>query len=247
MVSGSRAFSGTTTLHVLNAVLSDDPPSLQAPAALERTVRRCLKKRSGDRFQTMADVRRALEETARARPATPEESRPSIAVLAFTNMSADPENEYFSDGLAEEIINALTHVPRLKVIARTSAFAFKGKNDDIRKIAEVLGVAHVLEGSVRKAGNRIRVTAQLVAAADGSHIWSERYDREMADVFAIQDEISQAIASALQVRLAAKPAQPRHTPQLPAYEAVLKGRHHTLKHAPISFVRANECFEQAMA
>src|SRR5580765_6979397 len=105
---------------------------------------------------------------------------PSIAVLPFVNMSADPENEYFSDGLAEEIINALTHVPGLKVIARSSAFAFKGKQEDIRRIAEMLGVAHVLEGSVRKAGSRIRVTAQLVAAADGSHRWSERYDRELA-------------------------------------------------------------------
>ncbi len=196
MVSGSRAFSGTTTLHVLNAVLSDDPPSLQAPAALERTVRRCLQKRPGDRFQTMADVRMALEKTARELIEGPEEPRASIAVLAFTNMSADPENEYFSDGLAEEIINALTHVPGLKVIARTSAFAFKGKHDDIRRIAETLGVAHVLEGSVRKAGNRIRITAQLIAAADGSHLWSERYDRELADVFAIQDEIAQAITPA---------------------------------------------------
>ena len=102
----------------------------------------------------------------------------------------DPEDEYFSDGLAEEIINALTHVPGLKVIARTSAFAFKGKHEDIRRIAEALGVTHVLEGSVRKAGNRLRVTAQLIAAADGTHLWSERYDRELADVFAIQDEIA---------------------------------------------------------
>ena len=195
----------------------------------------------------MADVKMALEETTRERTARPEEPRPSIAVLAFANMSADPENEYFSDGLAEEIINALTHVPGLKVIARTSAFAFKGKQDDIRRIAETLGVAHVLEGSVRKAGNRIRVTAQLITAADGSHLWSERYDREMADVFAIQDEISQAIAGALQVTLAAKPAQARHTPKLPAYEAVLKGRHHMLRHSPVSFARANDCFEQAMA
>jgi serine/threonine protein kinase len=152
MLSGIRAFGGTTMLRVLNAVLSDDPPALQAPAALERIVRRCLQKRPGDRFQTMADVRMALENTAREPIEGPEEPRASIAVLAFTNMSADPENEYFSDGLAEEIINALTHVPGLKVIARTSAFAFKGKHDDIRRIAETLGVAHVLEGSVRKAG-----------------------------------------------------------------------------------------------
>src|SRR6185436_7827441 len=176
-----------------NAVLNDEPPSLMAPPALERIIRRCLRKQPADRFQSMANLKSALEEATRDRAVPSAEPRPSIAVLPFTNMSADPQNEYFSDGLAEEIINALTHVPGLKVIARTSAFAFKGKLEDIRRIAETLGVAHVLEGSVRKAGSRIRVTAQPVAAADGSHRWSERYDRELADVFAIQDDISQAI------------------------------------------------------
>jgi TolB-like protein len=108
-------------------------------------------------------------------------------VLPFADMSAGKDHEWFSDGLAEEIINALAHVPGLKVIARTSAFAFKGQRADIRRIAEMLGVAHGLEGSVRKAGNRIRITAQLIMAADGGHLWSERYDREMADIFAIQE------------------------------------------------------------
>jgi TolB-like protein len=125
-----------------------------------------------------------------------------------------------------QIINALAHIPGLKVIARTSSFAFRGKEQDVRVIAEVLGVGHVLEGSVRKAGNRIRVTAQLIAAADGSPMWSERYDRELADVFAIQDEIAEAITAALQIRLTAAAAASRvHRPTLPAYEAFLKGRH----------------------
>jgi eukaryotic-like serine/threonine-protein kinase len=247
MLSGSRAFGGTSTVRVLTAVLHDEPPSVVAPPALERIVRRCLRKQPTDRFQSMGDLKRALEEAARERTEPSEEPRPSVAVLPFINMSADPENEYFSDGLAEEIINALTHVPGLKVIARTSAFAFKGKQEDIRRIAETLGVAHVLEGSVRKAGSRIRVTAQLVAAADGSHLWSERYDRELADVFAIQDDISQAIASALQVTLTSRPAQSRHTPKLPAYEAVLKGRHYTLRGTAASLARANDFFEQAIA
>ena len=121
---------------------------------------------------------------------------PSIAVLPFANLSADKENEYFSDGLAEEILNLLAKIPGLKVIARTSSFAFRGKEQDIRKIAEALGVRTILEGSVRRAGNRLRVTAQLINAADGTHIWSERYDRDMTDVFAIQDEIGQAISEA---------------------------------------------------
>jgi serine/threonine-protein kinase len=247
LVTGRRAFGGTTSMQVLDSVRRAEPQSFSGPAPLDRVVRRCLAKRPEDRFQTMTAVRHALEETMSALAlAGAPDAKPSIVVLPFANMSADPENEYFSDGLAEEIINALTHVPGLKVIARTSAFAFKGKHEDVRRIAEALGVAHVLEGSVRKAGNRIRVTAQLITAADGSHLWSERYERELADIFAIQDDISQAISRALQVTLAFRPAHARYTPPLPAYEAVLKGRHHMLRHTDGSFARANSCFEQAM-
>jgi TolB-like protein len=178
--------------------------------------------------------------------ATPHKA--SIAVLPFANMSADAENEYFSDGLAEEIINELTHISGLKVIARTSAFAFKGKHEDIRQIAEKLDVSNILEGSVRKAGNRIRVTAQLVSAADGSHLWSERYDREMADVFALQDEIAQAIAKALRLTLADKPvARQRYIPSVPAYEAYLKGRYHAAQMTPDGVARSKKYLEQAVA
>src|SRR4029077_1782349 len=127
------------------------------------------------------EVKKALQSVT-LKPVTTEQ--PSIAVLPFANMGRDADDEYFSDGLAEEIINSLAQVPGLKVIARTSAFAFKGKNEDVRRIAETLGVSTVLEGSVRRAGNRIRVTAQLIHAADGSHLWSQRYDREMSDIFA---------------------------------------------------------------
>ena len=144
--------------------------------------------------------------------------------MPFANLSADKENEYFSDGLAEEIINALTRIPGLKVTARTSAFAFRGKEQDIRKIAEALDVRTVLEGSVRRAGNRIRVSAQLINAADGYHLWSERFDRELADVFAVQDEIAAAIAKALQVKAGRTICldAARYTPSLPCYEAYLQ-------------------------
>src|SRR5262249_30142009 len=128
---------------------------------------------------------------------------------------------------AEEIINALAHMPGIKVTARTSAFAFRGKELDIRKVADTLGVKTVLEGSVRRAGNRIRVTAQLINAGDGYHLWSERYDRDLTDVFAVQDEIATAIAKALQVKLTpaeAVQAPARHNPHLGAFEAVLQGR-----------------------
>src|SRR6185503_8135623 len=159
------------------------------------------------RYQSAADMRGALEAVKRARESTasrqaaPADVRPSIAVLPFANMSADKENEYFSDGLAEEIINVLAHVPGMKVAGRTSSFFFRGKDVEFGEIGRRLNVEHSLEGSVRKAGNRIRVTAQLIKVADGFHLWSERYDREMSDVFAMQDEITHAIAGALKIRL----------------------------------------------
>ncbi len=160
-------------------------------------------------------------------------------------MSADQDQEYFSDGLAEEIINLLAHVPGLKVIARTSAFAFRGKEQDIRGIADALGVTHVLEGSVRRAGNCLRITGQLIHAADGTHLWSERYDRELSDIFAIQDEISTAIVSALRVKLSKEAAPYRYTPNLAAYEAYLKAMHLGAKVTPESLELARQCYEQA--
>jgi len=168
----------------------------------------------------------------------------SIAVLPFANMSAEPDQEYFSDGLAEEIINLLAQVPNLKVIARTSAFAFRGKEQDIRTIAGALGVTHVLEGSVRRAGNKLRITGQLIHAADGTHLWSERYDRELSDIFAVQDEISAAIVTVLRIKLSTSVAQ-RYTPNLAAYEAFLKARYLGAKIAPESMQQSQLYFEQA--
>ena len=163
--------------------------ALRGADGLEQIVRRCLAKHPGQRFSSMLELKAALKNMS----VCSRDAKASIAVLPFENMSGDKENEYFSDGLAEEIINLLAKIPDLKVIARTSAFAFKGKHEDVRQIAVALGVTNVLEGSVRKSGNRIRVTAQLITAADGSHLWSERYDRQLADVFAVQDEIAAAI------------------------------------------------------
>src|SRR4029453_3857107 len=170
---------------------------------------------------------------------------PSIAVLPFVNMRADKNQEYFGDGLAEEIINALAQVEGLKVIARTSAFSFKGKNEDVRHIAQALGVTNVLEGSVRRAGDRIRVTAQLIAAVDGTHLWSERYDRPMIDVFAMKDKIAFAITDALKGKLGGERASPRHyTPRLPAYESFLRGRAHLAQFPLDAGTRARGLFEQ---
>jgi TolB-like protein/Tfp pilus assembly protein PilF len=199
--------------------------------------------------QMLGDLRKAgleIPEDQKTVSSSAATAAPSIAVLPFANMSDDREQDYFSDGLAEEIINLMAQIPTLKVIARTSAFAFRGKEQDIRGIAETLGVSTILEGSVRRSGTRIRVTAQLINAADGSHLWSERYDRELSDIFAVQDEISAAIAKALRVKLSREAAPQRYTPKLEAYEAYLKGRQQQVKVTPESLELARRYYEQAI-
>ena len=260
MATGQRPFQGQSYGELASSILRDSPslvtevrPGL--PAELAQIVRRCLEKDPKRRIQTARDIANQFAETAKAahpssgtEVALAKESSPSVAVLPFANLSADPENEYFSDGLAEEIINALVQNPGLRVIARTSAFAFKGQNKDVRQIAEVLGVDHVLEGSVRKAGNRIRVTAQLITARDGSHLWSQRYDRDLVDIFAVQDEVAQAIAEKLQGKLVAgSRPQRKYTPNLPAYEAVLKAWHHQWSFTPEGLERGRLYYEQALS
>lgn len=174
----------------------------------------------------------------------PEAASASIAVLPFANLSGDAQDEYFSDGLAEEITNALAQIADLKVIARTSAFAFKGKNEDIRQIAATLGVSNVLEGSVRRSGEQVRVTVQLIRAEDGAHRSSKRYDRQMTDIFALQDEIAADIANQFRVRLR---ASKRVTRNVEAYQAYLEGRFHWHKYTPAAFEKALLCFERAVA
>ena len=200
---------------------------------MERILNKVLAKSPDERYQHINDllvdlrsVRSQLkagifaDETARAR------TQPSIAVLPFANLSADPEQEYFCDGMAEEIISALTQVEGLRVVARTSAFSFRGKKIDIREIGRKLNVETLLEGSVRKAGNRLRITAQLINVADGYHLWSETYDRDAGteccpeDIFCIQDEISLAVVSNLKVRLLGKQKAKlikRYTENIEAY------------------------------
>jgi TolB-like protein/Tfp pilus assembly protein PilF len=176
--------------------------------------------------------------------------RASVAVLPFLNLSPDREDEYFSEGMTEEILNALTKVPGLKVASRTSALAFHRKGLDIRSIAERLGVRAVLEGSVRRAEDRVRITAQLINAADGYHLWSETYDRKIADVFAVQDEISHAIVEAMELRLSKEMpvALVRSgTSNLEAYELYLKGRYFWNIRTPESLQKGIRCFEQAVA
>lgn len=250
LLSGRQAFVGESATDTMAAIIRDEPTPLRSPlgnvpAGLIDVVMRCLRKAPAARFQTAIEIEAALEALTAVRVDEP----PSIAVLPFLNMSADKENEYFGDGLAEEIINALTRVPGLRVIARTSAFAFKDKQEDVRRIAEMLGVRNMLEGSVRKAAGRIRVTAQLITAADGSHLWSARYDREMTDVFAVQDEIAHAVVDALKSYLG--PPMPRRAAKRPvdveAYHLYVKGLHYIHKLTPEGTEAGARLFEQALA
>ena len=173
----------------------------------------------------------------------------SIAVLPFLNLSSDPENEYFSDGISEEILNALVKVSDLKVASRTSSFAFKGHQGDVREIAEKLGVATVLEGSVRKAGNRVRITGQLIGAADGYHLWSETYDRQLEDIFAIQDDIAGAIVTSLKATLAVDEGEKlvtATTENLEAYTLYLKARFQYNKYTEESLRRSLNLYSEAL-
>ena len=170
----------------------------------------------------------------------------SIAVLPFVNMSADREQEYFADGISEEVLNLLTQVPQLRVIARTSSFSFKGKEADIAEIAKKLNVAHVLEGSVRRSGDTVRITAQLIRASDSSHLWSETYDRKLTDVFAVQDEIATAVVSQMKVTLLGEVPRSRVTDP-GAYTKFLQARHLTTQWTPEGFKRSTELFREVLA
>ena len=175
---------------------------------------------------------------------------PSIAALPLVNLSRDPDQEYFADGLAEELLNLLAKVPGLHVAGRTSSFAFKGKNEDLRSIGQKLNVATLLEGSVQKAGDRVRITMQLINAADGYHLWSESYDRKLTDVFAVQDEIAQAVVTALKLKLLpgqAPTTRDRRTPNLKAFNEYLLGREFFHRNNVDGFRRAKEAFERAVA
>ncbi|MGE5275560.1 MAG: protein kinase domain-containing protein [Acidobacteriota bacterium] len=185
--------------------------------------------------------------TIRASTAAPAEET-SIAVLPFVNISADPEQEYFSDGLSEELLDALSRIPQLRVISRTSSFQFKGKNEDIRVIAKKLNVSHVLEGSVRKSGKRIRITAQLVKGADGSHLWSQSYDRSLDDIFELQEDIARAVANASKVTLLGRDRQPEMSrdENVHAYNLYLQGKYFADRQSRENLDKAVSYYQQAL-
>src|SRR5438477_397380 len=250
-LTGSVPFTGPTAQAVMARHLLDVVPPIRSVRptvrhALEQAVLTALAKVPADRFATAGQFARALN--APEEVTLDGEGGESIAVLPFANLSGDPDFEYFSEGIAEEIINALTQLPGLRVAARTSSFAIRGQGIDLAEVGVKLKVGTVLVGSVRRAGNRLRISAQLVKVADGYHLWSERYDREMPDVFAIQDEIAKAIANRLRVTLGEDGA-PLVTPatgNLDAYHLYLKGRYY-LAQRGLGLKKALECFDQALA
>jgi len=270
MATGERAFQGETAADALAAILREEPPALAHPPSgmppgLVSLLRRCLAKRPEDRYQSAGDLAFDLgallapplvspEVSPEVPPKVPQEvpAEPalSVAVLPFADMSPGRDQEYFCDGMAEEIINALCCVEGLRVAARTSSFQFKNTALDVRLIGQRLGTTHVLEGSVRKAGDRLRITVQLVAVADGYHLWSERFDRQLADVFAVQDEIAARVADALRGALSEplrRQQRQAATRNVEAYDLYLRGRQLFYQSSRQGMRRARALFEQALA
>src|SRR2546430_2607373 len=254
-LAGEPPFAGASARAVMAQHLSEAPPPLRArrphaPAAVEHALARALGNDPADPFAIVAQFVAALEATDApgAAPAAGGKTR-SLAVLPFVNGSADPENEYLCDGVTDELINALTKVEGLRIASRTSVFALKGKPQDIRAIGALLGVSAVLEGTVRKADDRLRITVQLAAADDGRTLWSERYDRRLDDVFAVHDEIARTIVSTLRTTFLADIADPtprRYTDNVQAYSLYLKGRFCWNKRSQEGVREAIAYFEQAI-
>jgi len=261
MVAGRRPFRGARDQAIIYSILNDVPEPVssarpEVPAALDSVIATALAKEPAGRYHRtdelvadLTDLRGESGSSVRTRRMDSSTTEASIAVLPFADMSPDKDQEYFCDGMAEELINALTNIEGLQVSSRTSAFQFKGQGCDIHEIGRKLNVQTVLEGSVRKAGTRLRITAQLIKVADGYHLWSERFDRDMQDVFAIQDEISLAIVDKLKVRLLGEEKPKlvnRHTENLDAYNLYLRGRWFWNKRTDEGLGKAIECFERAI-
>jgi TolB-like protein/Flp pilus assembly protein TadD len=255
MLGGRTPFTGSSAQAMIAKRFVETPAPIrtltaEVPEAVSRAVAKALALEARDRFSTTAEFGDALGKASSVKTnGDKSTARPSIAVLPFANLSADPDSEYFADGIAEDIINALTRIRSLDVVSRTSTFAFKGRNQDIRETGKQLDVTNVLEGSVRRAGQRLRVNAQLIKVDSGYHLWSDRYDRELADVFAIQDEIAENIVAALRLVLTPSEAQAvKATPvnDVRAYEYYLRGRQLFHQHRKVAHHEAIELYRRAI-
>jgi len=262
MLAGRPPFSPSPGQADLYALLHSDPRPVTAfrsdvPPRLAAVVERCLQKDPRRRYPDAASLFDGLKSIdlesaagAATAPAAAPSQVPSVAVLPFVDMSADKSQEFFGEGIAEELIHALARIQGLRVVARTSAFALKDKGLDVREIGRILNVGAVLEGSVRSAGHKLRITAQLISVADGFHLWSERFDREAGDIFAIQDELSLSIVEHLKVTLHVgerAALQKRPTDDHEAYNLYLKGLYFVARPRPDLLQMALRCFEEALA
>jgi non-specific serine/threonine protein kinase len=254
LLTGQRPFRGETSADVISSILRDTPRpvteiNVQLPNHMGRIIKRCLQKDPNSRYQTARDLLNDLEEIKTELAEAEEREGNSIAVLPFANMSPDPEQDYFCEGIAEELINGLGRIKHLRVASRTSAFQFKGSDFDIREIGQRLNVNTILEGSVRKSGPQLRITAQLVNVNDGYRLWSERYDRKMEDIFAIQDEIAENIVKALEVTLSPKERRAIHnvaTRDVEAYDYYLRGRKFFYMYDRKNWEFARQMYERAI-
>ena len=255
MLAGTPPFQEENLAAVVRAILDQQQPSLTGSSStVQPVVRNALSKDRAQRYQAVADLLtelRALRSGSDAATvAAPTQADvPSIAVLPFADMSPEKDQDYFCDGLAEELIDALARLEGLRVVGRTSSFQFRSTGHDLREIGDKLNVKTVLEGSVRKAGDRLRINAQLINTVDGYHLWSERYDRTMDDVFDVQDDIAKSVVDKLKVKLLGRPDEllVRRQPNLEAYQLYLKGRHSIAAMTQEAFGNALAYYEQALA
>ena len=263
MATGQTPFRGHYEQAILYSILHEAPEPITAvrtgvPPELERMVDKCLAKSAAERYQSVADLladlsalKRRMESGEGARTSSgAKDARPSVAVLPFENRSRGDEDEYFSDGISEDITSALGKVERLRVAPRSMAFQFKGKRPTPREVGAVLNVGHVLEGSVRRSGNRVRINVELIAIEEEYQVWSERYDRVMEDIFDVQDEISQAIVEKLKGKLVGREKEllaKRYTENLQAYNLCLRGRYYWYKRTADAIQKAMEFYQQALA
>jgi serine/threonine-protein kinase len=262
MLTGVMPFSGASSIDVLRATRGQDPPSPRSirpeiPLSVEAAIRRALAPNAADRFQTMSELLEQLRpETAKTStaspqtPASPQYSERTIAVLPLVNISPDPENEYLCDGLAEELIDGLTHIGGLRVVSRSSSFQFKGTNPDLREIGQRLGVRLVVNGSLRRSSANIRLTVQLTQTSDGYQVWSKRFDTRAQDLFALQDELTSAILDELRQQLGARFSalnSIHDSPAPEAYDLFLRARYAFNRETPIAFQEARDLFRSAAA
>jgi eukaryotic-like serine/threonine-protein kinase len=269
MVLGARPFARPSAAETLSAIMLEPCPPMPdwLPERFRQLVQRCLAKQPQDRYSSTAALRdelRSMRELDVAIPAhyklaapgtvasssgTKTKRTTTLAVLPFVDMSPEQDQEYFCDGVAEEIISALAPVEHLRVVSRSSSFVFRGKTTDLKSIGEKLGVESVLEGSVRRAGNRLRITARLTSVADGFQAWSERYDRDSQDIFDVQDDISRSIVAALRLKLGGEQEEAllkRRTQNLEAYHLYLRGRYNWNRRVPDAIRKAQTYFQQAL-